>query len=396
MAKRQRIERLTERRIERLTEPGRYSDAAAPTLSLLVAPGGSKSWSQRVVIAGKGEQAIMGLGGYPFVSIDEARELAHNNRKLAKQGIDPRVKPEPTPLFRKACELSAPTDMVDTTVAMRQSALDRYAGRLMDRPIDTIGREDVLRVLTPIWTDKHNIAKKVRGWMRGAFAWGIGHGHIDTNYADVIEGALPKVTSKEQHHGAVEYDGMPNVLQMVSDADASESVKACLAFVILTACRSGESREASWSEIDFQAATWTIPADRTKTRKAHIIPLSDAALAILTARRGDPDDDGPIFPGRSGRKPISRAAMSKLLEKIVGEDGGTVHGMRSAFRTWAENETVFDFHVLEACLAHETKSSVQKAYARGDMLAKRRTVMNAWADHATGRQSSKVVQFAAG
>ena len=381
---------LTKKRIERLTKPGRYADT--PTLSLLVAPTGTKSWSQRVVIAGTGKQAIMGLGGWPFVSIDEAREQAHANRKLAKAGIDPRVKPEPVPTFRKACAESAPPDMAERTAESRLSALDRYCGRLMPMPINEIEREDVLRVLIPIWTEKHNIASKVRGWMGAAFKWGIAYDHIDTNIADVIEGALPKVSTSDKHHEAIPYADLPNVLSMVNAADVSESVKACLAFVILTACRSGEAREATWSEIDFQASTWTIPAARTKTRNAHVVPLSDAALSILTSRRGDPDDDGPIFPGRGGRKPISRAAMSKLLDKLIG-DAGTVHGMRSAFRTWGENETAYDFDVLERCLAHENKTGVQKAYARGDMQDKRRPVMQAWADYATGVQAAKVIRF---
>ena len=393
--------RITASRIKSLARPGFYT--AGPTLYLRVEPVSpkgtqSKHWVQRVVIKspdGAGRRIEIGLGGWPVVSLTEARDAAYANRIAARRGEDPRPQiaaRRAVPTFGEACAAVA-GDLTGRTAESRQSALDRYAGRLMDRPVDQIGRDDVLRVLTPIWTAKPNIAGKLRGWMRGALAWAVGHGHIDQNVVELIAGALPKVSTAGGHHEAVPYADVPNVVQMVTDADASESVKACLAFTILTAVRSGEAREATWREIDLQAATWTIPGERMKAREAHVVPLSDAAVAILTAQRGgdvEPDPDGPIFPGRNGRSPISRAAMSHLLERLIGKTG-TVHGMRSSFRDWAGDETTTAREVVEHALAHRVGSAVEQAYRRQSAIAKRRVLMQAWADFATGRTAPAVV-----
>ncbi|MYD86776.1 MAG: tyrosine-type recombinase/integrase [Acidobacteria bacterium] len=395
--------KLTPTRIKSLTRPGFYTDGL--TLYLCVEPKSprgtqSKHWVQRVVIrqaGGPGRRVDIGLGGWPLVSLTEAREQAHANRIMARRGEDPRptiAARKAVPTFAEACAATEGA-LTGRSRETRQSALDRYAGRLMDRPVDQIGREDVLRTLTPIWTDKPNMARKLRGWIRCALAWAVGHGHVETNMADVIEGALPKVATDAKHHEAVPYGDVPNVLRMVNESDGSESVKACLAFAILTAVRSGEAREATWNEIDLQAAQWTIPAARMKARQDHVVPLSDAAVGILTALKGDPDDDGPIFPGRKPGKPISRAAMSHLLERLIGK-AGTVHGFRSSFRDWAGEETNAARETMEHCLAHRVGNAVEQAYARGSLLAKRRVLMQAWADFATGRATSTVVQFRAG
>ena len=386
---------LTEARIRRLDRPGRYAAGEVRTLYLIIDGRNgerAKRWIQRVTI--NGQRTDLGLGAWPVVTLQDARDAALDNLRAIRRGDDPRR--PPTPLFRAACEKSDTT--TGRTADARQSALDTYCQRIMNRPVDTIGREDVLGILTPIWSEKHNTAKKLRGWMRGALSWAQAHGHVEHNYAgEIVDGALrapAKTADEDDHHAALPFADLPACLESINGAAGLESTKDALAFVILTAVRSGEAREARWNEIDFDARVWTIPASRMKARRAHQVPLSDAAVALLERRRGESEDDGYVFPGRTPGQPLSRKAMSSLLSRINPDI--TVHGFRSTFRDWAGETTTTPREVLEHCLAHRVGNAVEQAYARGTLLDRRRRVMDAWADFATGQATGTVVAFRAG
>ena len=373
--------RLTVRGIAKLTKPGRHGDGNG--LHLFVQRTGARSWVQRLVV--NGVRRDIGLGSARFVTLDEARDQAYENRRAARRGADPFAgkREHRIPSFRVACDrVAAGREWKGRTGDMRRSALETYASALMDRRVDQIGREDVLRVLVPLWTTKPALARKLRVWLRGVLAWAQGHGHVDTNYAaDAISGALPKVKNTREHHAAIPYQDVPAALEKIDASTASDVVKACLRFTVLTAVRSSEAREATWDEIDMEAREWRIPAARMKMDTEFRVPLSDAAVAVLEATRAH-RSSGLVFasPKRPG-KALDPAAVVKALQRVYPDR--TMHGFRSSFRTWAAEKTSVTRDVCEQALAHKIGNDVERSYARSDLFEKRRGLMDAWAAYVT-------------
>lgn len=373
---------VTAARLKTLKRPGRYR--AGASLYLLISPRGTRSWVQRLMV--DGTRRDIGLGGYPTVSLSEARDAAYENRRTARKGGDPTAKVSRVPTFTRAAKR---THEANGGRPAWIKTLERYAFPVLgDRRVDRIEQADVLRVLTPIWTAKSATARKVRTAIRQVFAWCQAHGYVDANPAgEAIDGALPAAPKITAHHRAVDYRDVPAALERINGSAASESVRACLRFVVLTAVRSGEARGATWSEIDRDAREWRIPAERMKTGVEHRVPLSDAAVAVLESVRAlhgsaDPTGSDYVFPAASkpGR-PVSYN-LTRVLES-AGLDA-TVHGFRSAFRTWASEQTSYPHAVCEMALAHRVGSDVERSYARSDLFDKRRALMNQWAQFATG------------
>ena len=274
---------LTVAKVGSLTEPGRYGDGRVPTLYLVVAPRGSKSWVQRLAVDGK--RRDIGLGGWPLTSLREARDRAFANRKLARDGGDPLVarRRAGVPTFEQAAartfEANRGRWRSSRTEANWTASMATYAYPVLgDRRVDRIGREDVLRVLTPFWSSKHALAVKVRGRIRATLGWAQAHGHVEHNVAgECIDGALPRLAVVKGHHRALDYREVAAALDAIEGATAGLSARACLRFVVLTACRSGEARGATWDEVDLDAREWRIPDTRMKGGEEHRVPLSDAA-----------------------------------------------------------------------------------------------------------------------
>ena len=386
---------LTVARVRSLTRPGRFGDGG--TLFLVVAPGGSRSWVQRLTIRGKRHD--IGLGGWPLVSLAEARDLAFDNRRLARRGGDPLAakRKAAVPTFREASKRAREANRARwrhaKTADNWTATLAKYADPVFgDRPVDEIGREDVLRVLTPIWTAKPELARKIRQRVKATLAWAQAHNYILHNPAgEGIDGALPAMPAVKAHFRALPYSEVAAALDTVEASRAALTVRACLEFVTFTACRSGEARGANWGEVDIDNATWMIRAERTKMAKPHRVPLADAALAILESVRPLRDDSDLVFPSpqRPG-KPLSDMALTKCLRDAGLADRATVHGMRSAFRDWCA-DTGKPREIAEAALAHSV-GGVEAAYFRSDLFARRRQLMAAWAAYLTGG-SAKVVRL---
>ena len=387
--------KLTVGFVRAVKEPGRYVDG--DTLLLKVTPGGSKSWIQRVTIDGK--RRDIGLGPFPVIGLAEARERAFANRVAVAHGGNPladkqRVK---VPTFREAVE--------ETIKAMRgrwrkggptesiwRRTLEKHAfPAFSDKRVNQITREDVLRVVTPIWTTKPEVAKRTRQFTRAVLAWAQAHGFVENNVAgEALKGALPAATALRQHHRALPYQDVPQALKAVDASSASEAVKSCFRLTVLTAARSGEARAARWSEVDLEARTWVIPAERAKTRTEHRVPLSDAATAVLERARALDDGSGLIFPSpaRQGR-PLSDMALVKLCRDC--EIDAVPHGFRSSFRDWCA-ETGKPREIAEAALAH-TVAGVEGAYFRSDLYERRRRLMDAWAGYVTAAPGKVVVKL---
>ena len=386
---------LTARKIDALKAAGMYSDGG--TLFLRVAPGGSKQWVQRLTI--KGRRRDMGLGGYPLVTLAEARDAAHNNRKLARTGGDPIAERHKAkvPTFREAAAATydalRPRWRSDKVAANWKQQLERHAmRRLGPLHVDAIGRADVLKVLEPIWTTKPEAARRVRRCIKATLQWCVSHGHVEQNMAgEVLDGALPRQPSVKAHLRALPYVDVPEAINAL-DGDSMGAL--ALRFTILTAARSGETRGATWSEIDLDRREWRIPGERMKAGREHRVPLSDAALAVLERARALDDGSGLVFPSpmRRGR-PLSDMSLTKVLRTAGMADRATVHGFRSSFRDWCA-ETGKAREIAEAALAH-TVQGVEGAYFRSDLFDRRRRLMDRWAAFVTSEGSATVVELRA-
>ena len=391
------MERMTVARVRSLSTPGRY--AAGPTLYLKVAPGGSKSWVQRLTIDGRRHD--IGLGGWPLVTLAEARDQAFENRRLVRRGGNPlgdKRKPK-VPTFKQASGRALEANRgrwrnaktADNWIATMAKYVYPVFG---DRRVDQIGREDVLRVLTPIWSSKPEIGRKVRQRIRATLAWAQAHNYIENNPAgEAINAALPATTALKVHFRALPYPDVGAALDVIEASRASVSARACLRFVVLSACRSGEARLATWGEIDLDAGEWRIPAARMKTGVEHRVPLSGAALAVLESVRPLRGSTDLVFPSPlRPSQPLSDMTLTKILRDTGLADRATVHGFRTSFRTWASERTSVPHAVAEAALAHQVGSAVERSYARSDLFEKRCGLMADWARYVTGG-GAKVVRF---
>ena len=384
---------LTVAKARSLTAPGMYR--ADPTLYLRIAPSGAKHWIQRLSIDGRRHD--LGLGGFPLVSLAEAREMAFENRRKVRAGGNPLAEKRraKTPTFRQAtaltCEALRPRWGNEKHAADWTSSMERYAFPILgDLRVDRIQREDVLRVLTPIWARKLDTARRVRQRIRSVLRWAHAHGYVGENMAgEALEGALPSLSARQKHFRALPYSEVPEALETVKASQSGLAARLCFQFLVLTAARSGEARNAVWAQMDTEAREWRIPGERMKGGREHRVPLSDAALGVLEQAQALDDGSGLVFPSplRAGR-PLSDMTLTKILRDRGLAERTTVHGFRSAFRDWCA-ETAKPREIAEAALAH-TVGGVEGAYFRSDLFARRRTLMDQWAAFVTETETRVV------
>ena len=374
--------------VERARQPGRYGDGRGSFgLSLLVKSMSngrvSKSWSQRLRLPGR--VTNIGLGAYPIVSLAEARRAALENRRALHRGENP-FAGGGVPSFAEAAESVIRThraawkDGAKSEAQWRASLRDYVLPKLGRMPVDRVTTGDVVGVLKPIWVSKHETARRVRSRIGAVMKWSVAEGHRADNPAgDAAVEALPKVNGIKKNMRALPHSEVAAALETVAATGAWLGSKLAFRFLVLTAARSGEVRLARWSEVDLAGKVWTVPASRMKAKKAHAVPLSDAALAVLAAAARLRDKSDLIFPSVRGRT-LSDSTISKLIR----ENGikAVVHGFRSSFRDWAAESGVRR-EVAEAALAH-TIGGVEGAYHRTTQFQARREVMQQWADYLAG------------
>ena len=373
-----------------LASVGKHADGGG--LTLVVKPSGRRSWIARISVDGK--RRDIGLGPYPAIGLEHAREKA---ARLRADAADDR--PAKAPRARDVLTFAEAASAVHAlnepswrNARHAQEWLDslrRHAAPLQDLPVDRIARADVLAVLHPIWQDKPATARRVRQRIRKVLAYAMAlYEHIPSNPAgDGIEAALPPIPRIRRHQRALDYRDVPRALEKVTSSGASEAAKLCLRFLALTATRSGEARGSRWSEIDEGNAAWRIPDERMKSGTEHRVPLSPQALEALDGARRLDDGSGLVFPSplKSGH-PLSWQTLLKLLR--TNELDCTVHGFRSSFKTWAIEATSTPWAVSEAALAHVVGNSTESAYVRGDLFEQRRVLMTAWADFIAPKRGS--------
>ena len=389
---------LTAAKAKALSEPGMHNDGRG--LYLRVAKGGSKGWILRITVDGR--RRDIGLGGYPAVTLAKARQLADGHRLAVAEGRDPLAEKRRAKMLTfaeasaKVHEANLPRWKNEKHTAQWLSTLERYAFPTIGKmPVDRIERRDVLAILTPIWTAKPETARRTRQRIRTVLKWAMAHEFVEHNAAgEGIDGALPAMRRFKAHHRALPYAEIPAALETIDASPAGLAARACMRFLILTAARSGEARGALWDEVDMDAATWTIPGERMKGGRQHVVPLSVAALAVLHEAAALRDDSGLIFPSpRKRGRPLSDMGLTKCLRDCGLADRATVHGMRSAFRDWASERTNAPHAVMERALAHAVADAVEAAYSRSNLLERRRALMAEWGSFVTGTAGTEVIQL---
>ena len=374
--------------VKALRKPGRHTDGDG--LHLFISKTGGKSWVQRMTIDGR--RRDIGLGGYPSVSLAQARKRASDNREAIGNGRDPVAeKHRPAmPTFREASyavhEANKPRWRNGSHTLGWIQTLERHAfPKIGNKPVDTISRSDLLAVLTPIWSTRPETARRVRQRMRTIFRWAMANELVEGNPAgEAIDGALPSMPKVKAHLRALPYEEVGAALRTVDASQTSPASKLCLSFLVFTAARSGEARGATWDEIDMEGATWTIPGSRMKAGEEHRVPLSNQAVGVLTLARELQGGSGLCFPSPLLRgRMLSDMTLTKILRATGLAERATVHGFRTSFRTWSMEQTDAPWAVAEAALAHQLGGSVEQAYARSDLFVRRRTLMQQWADYLT-------------
>ena len=381
------LNKLSARAVSTLKEPGRHSDGGG--LYLLVKATGAKSW----VFMWKrdGRQREMGLGSVRGVTLAGAREKAIEARAELAAGRDPlgtrdRMKAKTFGDLADAhVKAMSPQWRNPKHVAQWSMTLKEYAAPLRGKSASAITTEDVLEVLRPLWETKPETASRVRGRIESvldaAKAQGLRTGDNPARWRGHLDQLLPKRAKLSRgHHAAMAIDALPAFMVQLSKVQGIAAV--ALNFTILTASRTGEAIGATWPELDLDKGLWTIPPERMKAGREHRVPLSSPALAIVRrlheARRSE-----FVFPGLKPGKPLSNMAMDKTLrdEKV----DVTVHGFRSTFRDWSSERTSFPHELCEMALAHTIENKTEAAYRRGDMVEKRRELMEAWAAFCGGK-----------
>ncbi|MFM0471298.1 tyrosine-type recombinase/integrase [Paraburkholderia strydomiana] len=396
------IKKLSATKVRQEKTPGYYSDGGG--LYLQVSPSGSKSWIFRYARSKKSHE--IGLGAYLNVSLESAREKADGMRRALGNGDDPLAMRQ-SERAKIAAKMTF-TECSDAYIEAHRhgwknekhadqwtNTLATYAAPFIGKKdISLVDTHDITQVLEPIWTTKNETASRVRGRLEKVLAWATTRGlrsgenparwkgHLDTLLAK------PSAVQKEEHHAALPYG---EIGAFMDDLRGMHGVAArALEFCILNASRTAEIIGAQWSEIDLDAKLWTVPAERMKMKKEHRVPLSKRAVSILkemqAARHGD-----FVFPGMREATGLSNMSLLAVLKRMERQNL-TVHGFRSTFRDWAAEYTNFPRELAEKALAHAVRSEVEAAYQRGDLLAKRGKMMEAWAAYCSKkRQDGNVI-----
>ena len=381
--------KLSAVRVKALKVPGKYEDGGG--LRLVVGPNGGKHWVVRVTVSGR--RLERGIGAYPDISLDAARDAAAKARKAAEVNLDIRTEER-----REALAAMTFREMFKITLAQREkqlsnakhlkqwtSTMEAYVfPTIGSTPVAEVSAAQVLKVLTPIWFSKPETARRILQRMEAVFKSAIVRGARKT--ASPCIGVTDELGTKHRvvtHHPSMAWQDLPKFITRLhkSGPRRFRVTSLALEFLILTATRSGETRCAAWTEIEQDSATWVIPPERMKAREEHRVPLSKRCLEILAELRTMFPRSELVFPSKGGL-PLSDMTLTKLL-RDEGLDA-TPHGFRSSFKVWASERAKVPHEVSEAALAHSLGNKVVAAYLRTDFLEERRPLMHAWADYCSG------------
>jgi integrase len=385
---------LTAQIVKQAKKPGYVSDGGG--LILQVSTSGSKSWLFRYRAPG-GKIREMGLGSLGVVTLADARRRAERLRLSRNEGHDPLQQRRRAETERKrevagqvtfeSCAekyiaLNSPSWQNAKHAAQWRSTLTTYVYPILGRePISEINTELVTQVLEPIWIAKPETASRVRQRIERVLSWAtvkeLRVGANPAQWRGHLDHVFPKRSKvrEVQHHRALAPDHVPALMaSLVVDGGMAASA---LQFLLLTACRTNEVIGAKWEEIDFGQKLWIIPKERMKARRVHRVPLSKPGLRLLKQAARDRAGEF-VFWFQKPNRALSNMAMLTLLRRMKRDDV-VPHGLRSTFRTWAAESTNYPREVCEQALAHAIPSATEAAYQRGDLLERRRQLMEDWA-----------------
>jgi len=388
--------------IKRLSKPGRHATGCISGLLIVVKDSGAKSWMLRTMIGNR--RCSIGLGPYPEISLSEARNKARGYKQNIREGTDPlaekrRIKASLTRqngriTFIEVARLCHEKKMEGFKNAKHGqdwiSSVNRYAVPLIGKlPVDEIDLHHILKIIEPIWTTKTETASRLRQRLEQILSFATvceyRKGDNPARWTGHLDAILPKPSKikKVKHFPALDWR---EIGAFMDDLRVRDGMGArCLEWIILTACRSGEARPATWDEIDIECCVWTIPADRMKAGKEHKVPLVADAIKLLNSL---PKFQGSnyIFAAPRGG-PLSDMSVSAVCRRMQVD--AVPHGFRSTFRDWCAENTNFPREVAEMALAHAIGNQVEAAYRRGDLFEKRRKLMNAWAGYCNQIQTNE-------
>lgn len=416
-----KVDEMSAKQVRDLCHPGKGRNVTFPVggvagLLLQITPTQARSWVLRTMIGGRRRE--IGLGGFPDVPLSQAREAAREAKDAIRRGINPieQRRAARAALTAQNARGMAFKVAMDAFLKVKQAefdnakhaaqwraSLDTYAAPILGTmQVADITVHDIARALEPIWTTKTETASRLRGRMEAVLAWATVKGHREgdnpARWKGNLDAILPKPSkvSKVAHHPALALTDLPSWFADLRKRDGMAT--RALEFLTMTAARSGEVRGAKWSEMDLDAALWTIPADRMKAGKEHRVPLTPAGVALLKALPRMAGTDFVFAAARGGM--LSDMSLSACMKRMnEAKAGGYVdpvsgrpavpHGMRSTFRDWVSEHTDFPRDMAEIALAHTVGGDVERAYRRGDMMEKRRAMMADWGRVLAGGKAAK-------
>jgi integrase len=389
---------LTALKVERARDRGMYADGGG--LYLRVTPDGTKNWVYRYMLDGR--PRWMGLGPLALYGLQEARAKALEARRLRHEGIDPidtrraqraraRLDAARAITFKECAESYVRAHRAgwrnSKHAGQWAATLKTYVEPVLGMlPVQSVDTALVVKALEPIWTEKPETASRLRQRIEKILDYARVRGYRDgdnpARWRGHLDNLLPAISKVRtvQHHAALPYEVLPAFLMRLREQEGTAA--RALEFAILTASRTGEVLGARWGEFDLNTKVWTVPAERMKSGKAHRVPLSNRALAILTtlkAAKGRAEiGEQFVFAGGKPGLPLSNMAFLMLLRRMKRNDL-TAHGFRSTFRDWCAERTNFSSEVAEIALSHAVGDKVEAAYRRGDMFERRHRLMQQWA-----------------
>lgn len=390
--------------VQRLTDVRLHQVGTVPGLGLSISKSGAKSWILRTTIGAR--RSDIGLGSYPAITLAKAWELARETLAVIRAGVDPvaerRAKQSKVEWTFKRCALA----YIDGHAASWKNAkhgqqwrnsLETYVYPVFgDKHVRDVGMAEVINAIEPNWTSKNETMVRVRNRIELVLSWASARSYRSKDNPATWRGNLDQVLPKPSkvngraHHRALRIDDTYRFVKCLEGLNGSAA--RCLQFVVLTACRSGEARLATWAEFDLHSAVWNIPGERMKSGRPHRVPLS---LPVLQLLQSVPRFEGTelVFPGREVAKPLSDMSLTAIMRRMNAD--AVPHGFRSTFSDWCAERTAYPAEVREMALAHAIGNETESAYRRGDLFEKRCKLMNEWAAFVGSPPAAggKVLQF---